>query len=807
MQAKRIDPGKVSVAIAGEPLFQEGTDGWHLAEAVPDLVCVVRGGRITFINSGGIRLLGADTPRDMAGTRLEDLLAPEYRPLAENEYGQWLEEQEPLPIRLMRFDGKRLDVEATLRPVDGTGDSSRGFMLLGRDVTERKRSATALLDRERRLEAVMENVADGLITVDENGLIESFNRSAETIFGHEASAVIGQSVDVLVSEFNRSLYGRYVRRYLEGDNKGAIGDGPQEVTGLHQDGWAVSLELAVSEIRSGGKRLFIGAMRDITERRYIERALRKSEQRFKDFAESASDWFWEMGPDLCFTHLSDRFYDSFGFSPEDVIGRTRMDLLNQPDDDAWYAHLEEIENHRPFQDMRYEAKLPGGQIAHISSSGRPVFDADGAFQGYRGTGRDITIEVEFQREAEIAQAQLRESEKLNALGQLAGGVAHDFNNILMIISGYTRIARGDSQISQKSRDSLAHVLKAAEKAAGLTKQLLVFGRRQALESKVVAVADILGELSALLSPLLGEIIDLNISIADEEACVETDPTQFTQALVNLAINARDAMPAGGKITICTDVIATGPEFYAKHSDASAESYVCIVVKDEGTGMDAETASRIFEPFFTTKEQGKGTGLGMAMVYGFVQESGGIIEIESEPGNGTTVIIHLPLTERKPEITIAADLNLPRGKGETILLSEDDDSLRHLVQITLEELGYHVLAAADGFEALEIEEEHDGPIALLLSDVVMPNLGGIELSRAIRETRPDMKILFMSGYPSRGNIRRIDLPEDVRLLQKPLDPECLANAVHETLTQGDTREDTSKNTQPGTAPAGANTGLL
>lgn len=202
-----------------------------------------------------------------------------------------------------------------------------------------------------------------------------------------------------------------------------------------------------------------------------------------------------------------------------------------------------------------------------------------------------------------------------------------------------------------------------------------------------------------------------------------------------------------------------------------------------------------------------TGLGMAMVYGFVQESGGIIAIESELGNGTTVIIHLPLSERKPEIVIAADLDLPRGKGETILLSEDDDSLRRLVQITLEELGYHVLAAADGFEALEIEEEHDGPIALLLSDVVMPNLGGIELSHAIKETRPETKILFMSGYPSRGNIRRIDLPKDVRLLQKPLDPECLAHAVYDTLKHGYAPADTSQNAQPGTVPAGPDSGLL
>lgn len=785
MGLELIEPGEAAGAV--EPLFRKGTDGWLLAEAVPDLVCVIRGGKITFTNSGGIRLLGAETPRDLIETWLEDLLAPEYRSLAENEYRQWLEETEPLPIQLIRFGGKRLDIEASLRPVDGDGRC--GFILLGRDITERKRAATALLDRERRLEAVMENIADGLITIDENGLIESFNRSAGTIFGHEANAVIGQSVDILVDEFDRSIYGGYVRRFFEGDGKGVIGDSPLEVTGLHKDGSAVSLELAISEIRFGGKRLFIGAMRDITERRYGERALRQSEQRFKNFAESASDWFWEMGPDLCFTYISDRFYDSFGFSPDDVIGRSRMDLLNKPDDDTWYAHLEEIENHRPFQDMRYEAKLPGGRTAHISSSGRPFFNSNGEFLGYRGTGRDVTIEVEFGRKAELTQAQLRESEKLNALGQLAGGVAHDFNNILMIISGYTGIAREDPHVSQKGRNALAHVLKATEKAAGLTKQLLVFGRRQPIENKVIAVSDILGELGALLSPLLGETIDLDIGIPDEMACVETDPTQFTQALVNLAINARDAMPSGGNITIGAGIIDQGSEIYKKLPDAPTGSQMRITVEDKGTGMDAETASRIFEPFFTTKEQGKGTGLGMAMVYGFVQGSGGIIDIESELGKGTTVVIHLPLADGKPQIAVDIDPELPRGTGETILLAEDDESLRQLVQITLEELGYRVLVASDGFEAIEVEEDHDGPIALLLSDVVMPNMGGIDLSRALKETRPDAKILLMSGYPSRGAIKRIDLPDDVCLLQKPVDPEHLARAIHEALNDAAIIEDT------------------
>ena len=279
----------------------------------------------------------------------------------------------------------------------------------------------------------------------------------------------------------------------------------------------------------------------------------------------------------------------------------------------------------------------------------------------------------------------------------------------------------------------------------------MFGRRQVLEKKVVRAATVMQELKTLLLPLFEATINLTVEVGDGELCVETDPSELSQALMNMAINGRDAMPEGGELKIGMEVVEADQQLLDKHPDAPSDAYVRFQVSDEGTGMNAETKARIFEPFFTTKAQGKGTGLGLAMVYGFIQQCGGLIDVDSTPGEGTTFNIYLPLVDKPPKVIFSAAEEEIAGKGETILLAEDDDALRRLAQTTLEDLGYKVLAAANGFEALEIEGDHDGVIDLLLSDVVMPELGGFELSCAILETRPQIKVILMSGYPSRGEV--------------------------------------------------------
>ncbi len=375
-----------------------------------------------------------------------------------------------------------------------------------------------------------------------------------------------------------------------------------------------------------------------------------------------------------------------------------------------------------------------------------------------------------EEDARASEERLRGAHKLEAVGQLAGGIAHDFNNLLLVIDGYTRLALGCAEDNAEVAGHLGEVLRATEAAESLIKKLSVFSRRELVAHKVIRLADALDETETLLRPLFGPAhpLVLHISPAAAELCVETDPGELGHALINLAVNARDAGRRGGIIQLILDQPPEAP--------GMAE----IRVVDEGCGMDADTLARIFDPFFTTKQQGKGTGLGLAMVYGFAQQSGGSIAVASEVGQGSTFRLRLPSVESQPSAAMVPTEGPAAGDGETILVVEDDPRLLRLMCDTLERCGYKVLPAGDGLEALELEADHGDEIALLLSDVIMPLLGGFELGAILRRSRPDLSILFMSGYPTQGELKRVSVPESAAFLAKPFKPADLARAVRQAL---------------------------
>jgi signal transduction histidine kinase/ActR/RegA family two-component response regulator len=401
---------------------------------------------------------------------------------------------------------------------------------------------------------------------------------------------------------------------------------------------------------------------------------------------------------------------------------------------------------------------------------------------------NVSLRSEIEERKKV-QEQLNQSQKMDAIGQLTGGVAHDFNNLLMVIDGYAR--RAERALDQgKSvdivREALSAVVKAGEKATALTRQLLVFSRRQIMEKTVFEPASVVRDMEELLCRSVGEQFELNIAVDDDIAYVETDSGELSQVVMNLVINARDAMPDGGVIIVGVQVADLDEETVAQHPGLAPGRYVEIFVKDEGTGIDDDTLCHIFEPFFTTKEQGKGTGLGLAMVYGFVKQSEGMIDVASIVGRGSTFRIYLPVVDRAPESRIAEEEDLPLGHGETILLVEDDTALLALTHGLLDDLGYNVLTAHDGLEALVIEDEHDGDIDLLLTDVVMPTFGGFELALAITETRPDTSIIFISGYAKNKFGLPVELTENAQFLQKPVQPGRLAQVVRNELDQKGSR---------------------
>ena len=361
------------------------------------------------------------------------------------------------------------------------------------------------------------------------------------------------------------------------------------------------------------------------------------------------------------------------------------------------------------------------------------------------------------------------------MGQLAGGIAHDFNNLLLVIDGYARRALDAAGDRAAVTHNLLEVLHATESAESLIKKLSVFSRRALVDRRVVRLSEALSEVEGLLRPLLGARQPLVIEVAPEaaELCVETDPTELSHALLNLAINARDAMPGGGAVVLRLD------------RDPDQPTMAELSVRDTGCGIAEEMRARIFDPFFTTKPAGRGTGLGLAMVYGFAGQSGGSITVESEPGHGSVFRLRLPCAARPPSPVMAEAGEDTRGRGETVLVVEDNAPLLRLIQSALTDWDYRVLCAANGLEALELEAEEGEIIDMVLSDVVMPSLGGFELAEILRESRPGLPVIFMSGYPTGGELQSVTPPAGAVLLPKPFKPAELARLVHRTLNDART----------------------
>ena len=388
----------------------------------------------------------------------------------------------------------------------------------------------------------------------------------------------------------------------------------------------------------------------------------------------------------------------------------------------------------------------------------------------------VLMDVTGRRELE---EQLRQAQKMEAVGMLAGGVAHDFNNLLTIINGYSQLLLNNLGPKDPNRHFAEQIMKAGDRAAGLTNQLLAFSRRQVMQPKVLDLNQLVTGLTAMLRRLIGEDIDLRLTLREGTGRVSADPGQLEQVLMNLVVNARDAMPSGGSLTIETANVTLDDHYANRHIAIKPGSYVMLAVSDTGSGMDEETKNRLFEPFFTTKAPGKGTGLGLSTVFGIVKQSGGSVEVYSEKGNGSSVKVYLPRVDQK--LPTDQERRRKHQKGsETILLVEDDEMVRTLVRETLQRDGYKVIDSSDPVEARRIAEHHRGSIQLLITDVVMPKLSGKELARILMDGRPDLKVLYMSGYTDSAIVNSGILQQEVAFLQKPFTPAGLSAKVREVI---------------------------
>ncbi len=504
------------------------------------------------------------------------------------------------------------------------------------------------------------------------------------------------------------------------------------------------------------------------ERRLAEEQLRVSEARYASLFENASDALAVADEDWTVIDVNPACCDLFGYRREELVGMHVGDVGVPP------------EGRERLPEMLRSLKETGAirgetAVLHRDGSRRIVeMNAKRAAPGlYMAVMRDVT-------ERRALERQLLQAQKMESIGTLAGGIAHDFNNILTGIAGFAELALMRLSSAHPIWRDLQEVKRQAERATTLTRQLLAFSRRQILEPKHVNLNQVVSETEAFLRRVIGEHIELKVVTAPKLATVYVDPAQVEQVLMNLCVNARDAMPQGGQLLIETRDVRLDESYCRSHAWARPGDYVEIAVTDTGVGMDEKTLQQIFDPFFTTKEPGKGTGLGLAMVYGIVRQHDGLIHVYSEPGRGTTFTVYFRAVAAEPERIVRSEAVMPLGGRETILVAEDDETVRALITRILEERGYTVLATADGEEALRRFDAEPERIALVVADAVMPRLAGRELYEALRARKPGLRVLFISGYSANSIHERFILDAGLDFLHKPFNPVELARRVREVL---------------------------
>jgi PAS domain S-box-containing protein len=646
----------------------------------------------------------------------------------------------------------------------------------GKLVDERTRAECELSESRAQTAAIIDSAMDAIISVDSDQRVLIFNFSAEKMFGCSASEAIGQSLDRFIPSHFRAGHGRHVREFGKTGTCTQTLGVRHAVSALRANGEKFPVEASISQVEVGGQKLYTVMMRDITERKRAEAALRFQKSLLEAQSEASTDGILAVSSAGAILSFNNRFLKLWGLSKEFFEGKTDnsalqsvLDRVDRADD--FRRRIEYLYQH-PEEEGSDEVRLKNGTVLDRYSA--PIRMGATEYYGRVWFFRDIT-------ERKQLEDQLRQSQKMEAIGQLAGGVAHDFNNLLTAINGYSDLALQRIDDAHPLRGYLDEIKKAGDRAANLTRQLLAFGRKQMLQPIVLNLNNVVGDMNKMFRRLIGEDINLAARLDPELKQIKADPGQIEQVLVNLVVNARDAMPQGGALTIETANFEIDREYVSRHVGAQPGNYVMLAISDTGTGMDEATRARIFEPFFTTKEKGKGTGLGLSTVYGIVKQSGGYIWVDSEPGQGTSFRIYLPQMESAIESvgSKSREATAPPG-SETIMLVEDDDVVRCLARKVLEQAGYQVLDASGGEEAFRISRSHSAPIHLLLTDVVMPETSGKEVADRMALLRPSARVLFMSGYTDEAIVHHGIADSGVQFIQKPFSPNALATKVREVL---------------------------
>jgi PAS domain S-box-containing protein len=650
-----------------------------------------------------------------------------------------------------------------------------GFQGIARDITERKKAEEALRESEEKYRLLVENANEAIFVI-QDGMLRFFNIKNIELIGYSKEELTSTPFINFVHPDDREVaLGRYLKRIrgeeLTGVNFFRIIDKAGNIKWAEVNSVLISWE---------GRPATLNFLNDITERKRAEEALSASEERFRMLFEGAAEGILVADIESKqFKYSNPAICKMLGYTAEELVRLSVADIHHKEALGYVVAEFEAQARGEKILSPEIPCLRKDGSVIYASIATSPVV-IDGRKCNV-GFFMDITEHKKTEEALKQTEEQLRQSQKMEGIGRLAGGIAHDFNNLLTVIKGYSQLSLIELKENDPMRGGIEEINRAADRAADLTRQLLAFSRRQILEMRVLDLNSVLRDLDKMLRRVIGEDIELVTLLAEDLARVKTDHGQMQQVIMNLAVNAKDAMPNGGKLTIETANVELDETYARSHVAVIPGRYAMLSVSDTGVGMTAEVKEQVFEPFFTTKEKGKGTGLGLATVYGIVKQSGGNIWIYSEPGQGTTFKIYLPrVDEPLEELKEKAEVKgIPRG-SETILVVEDEEKVLKLTVQILRGQGYAVLEAPHGDDALLVCEQHEGPIHLMLTDVVMPNMSGLELAKRLKAFHPEMKVLYMSGYTDNAIVHHGVLEKGMNYIQKPFTIEGLARKVREVL---------------------------
>jgi PAS domain S-box-containing protein len=739
-------------------------------------------GVILYWNQGARHIYGW-TAEEAAGQISHQLLQTRFpRPLPDIEAivlsdGYWEGE-----LIHHKKGGARVVVSSRWAVQLGASGEPVAILEINSDVSARRRW-------EIMFRGLLESSPDAVAIVGQDGRILQANGQAEKLFGYSREELSGQLMETLVPTGLRAAHSKQRKNNKADACFRPVGACP-DLFARRKDGSEVPVDIRSSSVKTDDELLVFSFIRDATERRTAQKALgqaaqdlesrvaertedlRHNESRLRALVESIDEIVFELdiqGRCLSVWALNEALLPR---SKDEMIGVKISDLLDEDGRRIFLQALQRVATNKVAADIEYSQSLPAGKKFFLSRI-TPIRPFSSKVQTFWMAVRDNT-------ERKILQQRMEQGQKMEAIGRLAGGIAHDFNNLLAIMMGYAELIQESASQGRAIEKEPAEIIKAAESAASLTRQLLAFSRQQILKPRPLDLNAVVREIDGLVRRLVGESITVKIRTDPELKLTKADSNQMEQVILNLAANAKDAMADGGELRIETANLEL-KEPYISHPDVPPGRYVVLTVADNGAGMDAETQAKIFEPFFTTKPQGKGTGLGLCTVYGIVHQSGGYIFLNTEIGHGATFKVLLPqLNEPAVETENAPELPAAPDDGETILLVEDAEPLRRLVSDTLIRRGYKVLEACNGIAALALVSQCSERIDLLITDMAMPEMGGRQLSTRLRETRPGIRVLYITGGYANQALENDDSRRGAPLLEKPFTKTALLHKVHEVL---------------------------